>query len=162
MTKSYGSIEKLISGGQTGVDSAIIKVNQHLGIAIGGVVPKGWKTEAGPRPDLELWGFVEAESDKYPVRTRLNVEEADATLIFATNDRSPGTEQTVNFAVAARKPHLVVNPFAGDAVAAIEQWLREYEPRVLNVAGNRESVSPGIHAQTVVVLEAVLGRLSEP
>jgi len=55
-----------------------------------------------------------------------------------------------------------VNPFAEDAVAGIEQWLRKHEPRVLNVAGNRESVSPGIHAQTVVVLEAVLGRLSEP
>jgi hypothetical protein len=105
-------------------------------------------------------GFVESDSGKYPVRTRLNVESADATLIFATNDRSPGTEQTVSFAVAARKPHLVVNPFSENAVTATEQWLREQKPRVVNVAGNRESVSPGIRDQTTVVLEAALRRLS--
>ena len=72
MTKPYGSIERLISGGQTGTDSAIITVSQHVGVSIGVFLPKGWKTEAGPTPDLQSMGFVESDSDKYPVRTRLD------------------------------------------------------------------------------------------
>ena len=45
-------VRKIISGGQTGADQAGLAVAKRLGIPTGGFVPKGFLTEAGPRPDL--------------------------------------------------------------------------------------------------------------
>ena len=45
-------VERIISGGRTGADQAGLAVAKRLNIAIGGCMPKGWLTEAGPRPDL--------------------------------------------------------------------------------------------------------------
>jgi hypothetical protein len=42
-----GKIEKIISGGQTGVDRAALDVALELGIPCGGWCPKGRKAEDG-------------------------------------------------------------------------------------------------------------------
>lgn len=149
-------IEMLISGGQTGADSSIIEVGKRLGIPIGGLVPRGWHTERGPKPALRELGFAESSSTDYAVRTRQNVEQSDATLIFATNPDSDGSRLTVNHAKKLGKPHLVVNPFEPGAADAVTPWLQTIQPAVLNVAGNRESKAPGIARQTEKVLYAVL------
>ena len=49
-----GMIERVISGGQTGADQAGLAVAKRLGIPTGGCMPKGWLTEAGPRPDFAV------------------------------------------------------------------------------------------------------------
>jgi len=149
-------IRKLISGGQTGADSCVIKVGDRLGIPIGGLVPKGWQTEQGARPALQGFGFTESESTDYKVRTCQNVENSDATLIFATDPGSDGTRLTVDHAKKTGKPFLLVNPFDSTAVETVVPWLQAAQARVLNVAGNRESVAPGIAAQAERVLYAVL------
>ena len=149
-------INRLISGGQTGADSCIVQVGKRLGIATGGLVPRGWKTELGAKPALERFGFTESSSTDYAVRTRQNVERSDATLIFATNPDSDGTRLTVDHAKKTGKPFLVVDPFAPGAVEVVIPWLHETQPVVLNVAGNRESKAPGIAAQAGKVLYAAL------
>jgi len=149
-------IKKLISGGQTGADSCIVQVGRRLGIATGGLVPRGWKTELGAKPALKRCGFTESSSADYAVRTRQNVEQSDATLIFATNPNSDGTRLTVDHAKKIGKPFLAVNPFAPEAVESVGPWLRAKQPAVLNVAGNRESKAPGIARQAEKVLYAVL------
>jgi hypothetical protein len=149
-------IRKLISGGQTGADSCIIEVGKRLGIPTGGLVPRGWQTEQGPKPALQELGFTESSSTDYAVRTRQNVEQSDATLIFAINLDSDGTRLTVDHAKKTGKPFLVVNPFEPGAADAVTPWLRAKKPAVLNVAGNRESKAPGIARQAEKVLYAVL------
>ena len=145
-------IRKLISGGQTGADSCIVRVGNRLGIPIGGLVPKGWRTELGPMPALAKLGFSESSSADYRVRTRLNVERSDATLIFAIDPCSDGTRLTIDHAAAVEKPFLVANPFDPSAVELIRPWLRKIRPAVLNVAGNRESKAPGIAKQAEEIL----------
>ena len=63
---------ELISGGQTGADISIVVVGEALGLPIGGMVPAGWHTEAGPNRDLQELGFTESDSADYRVRTRQN------------------------------------------------------------------------------------------
>jgi hypothetical protein len=147
---------KLISGGQTGADSSIIAVGKGLGISIGGYVPRGWRTERGPDPSLGTLGFTESDTDDYASRTRSNIEHADATLIFATDPRSDGTRLTIDHAEAIKRPYLVLNPFEPAAAEAAAEWLQATRPAVLNVAGNRESKSPGIARQAERVLHAAL------
>ncbi len=149
-------IKKLISGGQTGADSCIIEVGKRLGIPTGGLVPRGWQTEQGPKPALQDLGFTESNSTDYAVRTRQNVEQSDATLIFAINPDSDGTRLTVDHAKKIGKPFLVVNPFEPKAAETVGPWLQATQPAVLNVAGNRESKAPGIAGRAEKVLYAVL------
>lgn len=55
----------IISGGQTGADQGGLDAGKALGLKTGGLMPKGWRTEAGPRPgheralwDAILWGSI--------------------------------------------------------------------------------------------------------
>lgn len=148
----YGSVERCISGAQTGADSAVSVLRKRLGLPIGGWVPRGWRTERGAQPQLASFGFVETASADYTERTRRNVEDADATAIFATQARSPGTTATVRFATDAHKPWILIDPRKDAAAERLVEWLEVIRPRTLNVAGNRESKSPGIAAQTAGVL----------
>ena len=147
---------KLVSGGQTGADSSIIAVGERLGIPIGGNVPRGWRTERGPNPRLKALGFRESDSHGYASRTRENIQHSDATLIFATDPGSDGTQLTIDHAEEINKPCLVLNPFDPAAAEAAARWLQTTRPAVLNVAGNRESKSPGIARQAERVLHAAL------
>ncbi len=65
------AIEKIISGGQTGVDRAALDVALELGFPCGGWCPKGRRAEDGKIPDR--YPLAEASSPEYPVRTQLNV-----------------------------------------------------------------------------------------
>ena len=149
-------IKKLVSGGQTGADMGIVAAGARLGIPTGGLVPRGWKTELGPAPELERLGFAESDSDDYAERTRRNIEQSDATLIFATNPDSDGSRLTIEHAGRVGKPFLALDPFEPAAIEAVGQWLDSVRPGVLNVAGNRESRSPGITEQVGKVLYAAL------
>ena len=53
------SIKKIISGFQTGADIGGILAAKRLGLETGGTMPKGFRTEDGPRPEFaELYGAV--------------------------------------------------------------------------------------------------------
>jgi predicted Rossmann-fold nucleotide-binding protein len=73
-------IERLVSGGQTGVDRAALDVAIACGIPHGGWCPRGRISEAGPIP--AHYQLTETDSFKYWVRTERNVIDSDATLIL--------------------------------------------------------------------------------
>jgi hypothetical protein len=147
--------EKFVSGGQTGVDRAALDTALTLGIPCGGWCPKGRKAEDGAIPDR--YPVTETETADYEERTRLNVRDADATLILASGPLSGGTGLTAETAAAQGKPCLVADPFSPPEAQAVARWLAENEVRVLNVAGPRESIQPGIHRAAVDFLTQVLG-----
>lgn len=58
-----GILDRVISGGQSGVDQAALRAARAAGIPTGGSMPRGFLTEDGPRPDFaELYGLVELDS----------------------------------------------------------------------------------------------------
>lgn len=145
-------IEKIISGGQTGADLGGLKAAKKLGIKTGGLAPKGYKTEIGSNPELfTVYGLAAASTEDYGYRTAANVRASHATVIFATNAKSPGTKLTVKTCEAGGKPFLLINPFEVDASSLLTAFIAGAYARygskiILNLAGNRESKSPGIES----------------
>jgi hypothetical protein len=125
-----------------------------LGIPHGGWCPRGRRAEDGAIPDR--YRLEETESADYSVRTRLNVRDADGTLILSAGEPSGGTALTVSLANASARPHLVLDLLADPDPRAVAAWIREHDLRVLNVAGPRESKSQGVAALATTFLVAAL------
>jgi predicted Rossmann fold nucleotide-binding protein DprA/Smf involved in DNA uptake len=135
-------VEKIVSGGQTGVDRAALDVALAMGIACGGWCPRNRRAEDGRIPDR--YPLSETPSANYSQRTRRNVRDSDGTLILLNGPPRGGSLLTQRTAAARGKPCLLVDVNTTIAAAEIRSWLGEHGVRVLNVAGPRESQSPGI------------------
>jgi Circularly permutated YpsA SLOG family len=147
-------VEKIVSGGQTGVDRAALDVALGMGLNCGGWCPKGRRAEDGPIPNR--YPLVETSSATYSQRTKRNVRDSDATLILSCGPPRGGTLLTQRTADERNKPCLLVDLDAPAAVDTIRAWLSEQPIRILNVAGPRESQSPGITLQATRVLHECL------
>jgi len=142
---------KIISGGQTGVDRAALDAAIALGIPHGGWCPKGRLAEDGHIVDT--YQLQETDSPEYRVRTEWNVRDSDATLIIARGPLSGGTELTARLARQYGRPVKVVDLRSPEPAERICRWLTEHRVEVLNVAGPRESQSPGIGRQAFELLQ---------
>ena len=149
---------KIVSGGQTGVDQAALRAARAAGLETGGWAPQGWATEDGPAPWLADWGLVECEEPGYPARTRANVRDSDATL-WLGDYHSPGGRTTLDACRLQGKPFMICYPVTTRS-SQVVAWIRERSPAVLNVAGNRESTSPGIGARAERFLAVVFRQLA--
>ena len=135
-------LKRVISGGQTGVDRAALEAATACGIPIGGWCPEGRRAEDGTIPDR--YPLTETPSREYPVRTKWNVRDSDATLIMTLGTPDGGTRLTAKAAASLGKPCLIVradDPGARDTAVA---FIDETRGTILNVAGPRESRQPGI------------------
>jgi hypothetical protein len=145
-------LTKVISGGQTGADRAGLEVAKQLGYETGGTVPRGYKTSKGPDPTLKEFGVVEHSSDRYPPRTIKNVRDGDGTVWFGNKETSGG-KLTIGTARRMAKP-LIINPTAEE----LRLWIMDHNISVLNVAGDRETNSPGTQTTVEKILAQALAR----
>lgn len=140
---------KIISGGQTGADMGALKAAIDLGIKTGGWMPKGWITEAGPKPWLRRWGLVQHSSPNYPPRTRMNCQDSDLTVLFG-NMKSPGNRLAIAICREDDIPCLL-NPDSQELRAMCESL----KVGILNVGGNRASKDPDIEDRVrKIIVEA--------
>lgn len=153
-------IERLISGGQMGVDRAALDLALARGLPCGGICPRGRRAEDGRIADR--YPLTEARFSAYWWRTVGNVWQADATLVITRGAPAGGTRLTVRAARCLGRSLRVVDMAAPGfdpevAAAQIRQWLDAAGVRSLNVAGPRESQAPGIYDQVAALLERVIG-----
>jgi hypothetical protein len=146
---------KVVSGGQTGVDRAALDVALGLGLPCGGWCPKGRRAEDGPLD--ARYPLAETPWSGYPQRTEWNVRDSDGTLVLTLGSPDRGTALTVALAARRRRPCLVVDLGAAPDEEAVRAWARENRVGTLNVAGPRESSSPGIHARAAEFLRRLFG-----
>jgi hypothetical protein len=145
---------KVISGGQSGADIAGLVAAKRCGLETGGFSANGFETETGKRPEYaKLYNLVDKHYN-YAQRTVENVKASDATIVFAGNISSSGTRLTLNTCIKFGKKYLV-NP----TVEEIVDFINQNNPHVLNIAGNRESVNPGITSRVEKMLTDAFRRL---
>lgn len=143
-------LQRVVSGGQTGVDRAALDAAIAMGIEIGGWCPRDRRSEDGNIP--ACYPLQETESRSYAVRTEWNVRDSDGTLILVLDRISSGTRLTVESAKALKQPHRIEflcpanSPglLGGDVsnenqIADVVDWIRRQNIRSLNVAGPRGS-----------------------
>ena len=136
-------IERIVSGGQTGVDRAALDVALSLGLPCGGWCPKGRKAEDGVLDGR--YPLRETPAEDYAQRTTWNVRDSDGTLIMTFGEPTGGTAQTVDDAGRLKKPCLVIDLDRPPNFQVVLDWIRTHRIRTLNVAGPRESKCPGIY-----------------
>ena len=66
---------------------------------------------------------------------------------------SDGSVLTIQMCINENKPFLV-NPESKDFI----EWLETYNIKILNVAGNRESISPGIETRVINFLRSTISK----
>ena len=147
-------LEKIVSGGQTGVDRAGLDVAIALGIEHGGWCPRGRRAEDGRIPDC--YRLTEADSADYAVRTEQNVLDSDGTLILYLAKLRGGTELTYRLAQKHGRPSFLIDLSRQESSRPVRQWLFDQKIRVLNVAGPRASQNETIYELARVYLESVL------
>ena len=162
------------SGGQTGVDRSALDVALGMGLPYRGWCPAGGWAEDLPVPPGLLRHYpllTETPSSDPRQRTAWNVRDSDATLLVIPADglaESAGTSFTRACAelVFVKPLHVSSLEDPGSADNAIE-WLQEClrlreSSFVLNVAGPRESESPGIYERSREHLVRVFDATGEP
>ncbi len=153
-------LQKVISGGQTGVDRAGLDAALNAAIPIGGYCPRGRIAEDGTIP--EKYPLIELESPDTYYRTEQNVIKSDGTLILNKGPLSEGTKLTRDFTVKYGKPCLIVQLEKPIDPVHVTRWIREQFISVLNIAGPRESKLPeGIYNEACTYLDNVFTRLKE-
>ncbi len=143
-------IEKIISGGQTGVDRAALNAALESGIPCGGWCPKGRRAEDGRIP--LKYPLEETSSADYPQRTEFNIQDSDGTLILTWGPPLGGTLLTLKLARKLHKPFLLLDLSQGGNASLVRDWIQNSAIRVMNVAGPRESEVPGIQDRVLKFL----------
>ncbi len=141
------TLVKVISGGQTGADRAALDAAKYHSLKWGGWCPKGRIAEDGHIPDEYFGpgmdGLDESDSDRYPVRTRLNVRDSDGTLCIKFGKLTRGTQLTIRECRSQDKPYFICEPYYG--YKKTSKWICTNRINTLNVAGPRQSKHPGMH-----------------
>lgn len=141
-------MKKIISGGQTGVDRAALDAAIELGILHGGYCPIGRMAEDGIIPERHK--LIQIVED-YSTRTKLNVESANLTLIVYRGSFDGGTNLAVNHAARIGREVILLDLEACNEFPEV-LCDRLRMATVVNVAGPRESKSPGIYVAAKALL----------
>ena len=137
------TLQKIISGAQTGVDRGALDAALAAGFPCGGWCPADRRAEDGTIPDR--YPVVPLPHGGYRARTLKNVMDSDGTVILAPGEPTGGTRLTAELCRQHGKPSLVIDAAAKTAEEAIGEVLHFVEAhtiQVLNVAGPRLSGWP--------------------
>lgn len=161
------ALQKIVSGGQTGVDRGALEAALATHFRCGGFCPAGREAEDGAIPTR--YPVTTLARGGYRERTRTNVVTSDGTVILFDGSRTGGqltggTRLTRICCQDARKPLLIVDKAktpAAAAAAAVLSFIKANEIRILNVAGPRASGWPEGFDFALEVISRVLSAQSQ-
>jgi len=139
------------------VDRAALDAALKNGIDCGGSCPSGRLDEVGRIPDR--YPVKELEHGGFTERTLQNVKDSDGTVIIYFSNLSGGSAQTLQFCIAQKRPHQLIDAaavFIDDAAKLILDFIRKHDIEILNVAGPRQSEWPDGYDYAFRVLDIFL------
>ncbi|MEJ2079592.1 MAG: putative molybdenum carrier protein, partial [Acidobacteriota bacterium] len=113
--------------------------------------------EDGRIPDR--YPLRETPESLYSQRTEWNVRDSDATLVICRGQPIGGTALTLVLASKWHRPAFVADLDLGPSVAAVSDWLDRCGVSILNVAGPRQTESPGIYRASLEFLGRVFSEV---
>jgi hypothetical protein len=148
------TLERIVSGAQTGVDRGALDAALELGFPCSGWCPPGRLAEDGAIPDR--YPVTELTAGGYRQRTVRNVVDSDGTLVLHFGMPEGGTAQTLQHCIRHRKPHLAIDGAeisTESAATMAAAFIAEHGITSLNIAGPRASKEPRgqNYARTVVI-----------
>ena len=150
---------KIISGGQTGSDQAGWRAALNIGLETGGWMPHDFGTEDGPRPEFAQRYGAKTVCDGSRERSYTNVRESHATVWFG-EVTGKGGKSTITACERFGRPCFFVSQGI-TLPAGLALWLQINQVEILNIAGIKESDSPGIGEWVESFLIAALGHFQE-
>ena len=150
-----GQPTRIVSGGQTGVDRAALDVALELALDCGGWCPRGRRAEDGPLDTR--YPLRETPLGRYDQRTDWNVRDSNGTLILFRTRTDGGTRFTRVRARRRGRPCRRVDLDLDPGIELVMEWIGRHRIQVLNVAGPRESSSPGVYDRARAFLLRLLG-----
>ena len=150
---------RIVSGGQTGVDRAALDVALELSLDCGGWCPRGRRAEDGTLDGR--YPLRETPLRRYEQRTDWNVRDSNGTLILFRTGMDGGTRLTWDRARSRGRPCRQVDLDRNPGTEPVMRWIRRHRIQVLNVAGPRESSSPGVYDRARAFLVRLLGERSD-
>lgn len=159
---------QVISGGQTGVDTAALLAAEAFSFPISGYVPKDYTNELGAYgiaarfwPCLTLTNTIESA-----LRTELNCRDADGILTLLRNEEastkvSEGTQHGIDYArKLGKNEHQfcfvdLAASYLRDEVVRVVKWITDMKIVKCAIGGPRESEVPGIESEADAFLREV-------
>ncbi len=149
--------QKIISGGQTGVDRGTLNACLEMNFPCGGWCPAGRRAEDGVIP--AKYPLKETKEPDYETRTKLNIQDSDATLIIHNGALEGGTKLTYEYAKGVKKSVLIVKP--DTSTYSILEWLHLNKTIILNVAGPRESEWQGAETSAYLLISKLISEIKK-
>lgn len=154
--------QKIISGGQTGVDRGALDACISLKFPCGGWCPKGRLAEDGEIP--LHYPLKETQSTTYAFRTKMNVSDSDGTLILFEKNLTGGTLLTKQFAESLGKPYYCLAYSTIETrqhIVEIIKWMKKNSIFVLNLAGPRQSEWSQAYEQGLQITKILIGHIKK-
>ena len=152
----------IISGGQSGIDSVALRASSFLGLPAFAIMPKNGRRENSSIEDFQnknnvVLRKIELGSESYRFRTYANVYFSDVTVIFDFVNKSEGTIATISACNDFSRPYLLLQDNGKKSREVLYEFLKKYNPRVINFAGNsfskiNEDIEEKTYNDIVVVL----------
>ena len=119
--------------------------------------PKGRLAEDGKISEKYL--LTETSSAEYAQRTIENVKLSDGTLILFNTKMDKGTRLTLKIARKLNRPVFSIDYNKSINPSFAKNWIENYNIKILNIAGPRESTNPGIYTVAFRLLKRVFEQI---
>jgi hypothetical protein len=152
--------QKIITGGQTGVDRGALDACLEIGFPTGGWCPKNRRAEDGIIP--EKYDLQETAQKEYKFRTEKNVRNAEGTVIISPSNLTGGTLLTKELCHKFNKPYLIIQAeknSINNKVSKIISFLEQKKIITLNIAGPRLSEWNNSYQISKQIITSLLNRI---
>jgi hypothetical protein len=150
-------LKKIISGGQTEADQAVLDVAIAFGIPHGGWTTKGRISNIRPR--LGKYHLQEMLTDNYSDCIKQNVIDANGTLIISYGRLTGDLDYARRMTLGHRRQMLGIDLMQSalfKAASLLNDWIQLYRIKILFVIGPGATVNPDVGKHTKLIVEGAL------